>query len=1490
MTYCTYEKASFQDEAKQRDHLPTAQPTHAQSPHEQHPIATSRVASQPHANPWCSVPSPQHMTPRDRVELNIAQSKAIDALFTPSKPHQSTQSQENRAVVRNQPHYAPTMHDQIFAALKGQSPGQKTASQSAALCKEPAPAAQSTQSQENRAVARNQPHYAPTMHDQIFAALKGQSPGQKPAPQSAPLCKAPVQTPISNSQTQPPSQSPAPSHSPTPASTPDCVDSASQANSPKGTRHAKPKRQKQSSNHAEPTRDITKMTAPREAQAESLRIQSSIHGKSILDGPKRTSFGLDTNRHTVQQAPTPIKSSRRHKPRQTTSQPTNTRDVIAFDNLDVGQSKKAESTVGNPQQLQNDKTHSHIKTDPQPSIEKAPSKSKTTNTSNKRTANRSRNTSHKQSSEPHLIPRTNADIKTAIASNSASQLVCAFPSLLNTHHNESIQTRSLYSSYIPHTNADDAKGFKQNMTKDLRQSREHIDLSPYRAQTQAIAYTPASIIKHDQYKDTMAAQRAQLDKSKDAGSNQILNMSIDMPDIDASRDACFSMSENKQSESQALIDSMQEGLMQSLALETHDWSSLPIGMCSSTIMSSIHHDQSNYKIHPNFEQLFEYDQEILDIYDKTKDGLELTALIKSMASALDSSMLNNEIALAAEHENYIRQNESLIEKAEQKEVITICKFDSELKKQQDTTNRKFNEEFKSVDNTYKKQVEELHQKATNEFRTIHEEIDIEKQKTQEMIDDEIKKGENEENACFNEISDDELFEKEDESAKEEGWKDKILGRVKSVWNSIKSFIQGCIDKLYDFVKQKLDDLAKYAREIDSDLLIYVGAFLSAYTDIIHFSTNLMVSLCFGIHDTIIEVIESDVDELIATGLHIAQTTVKAIMLIPDTVIAVIEAQSKEYETEAERKFDYAWPTVELAFTAAGVNPDEIKHFKEIAPDLLKNSDAISKNLGTALQETLDKWSGFDGIWNNFLPLIFHVMDELIHLWLPKSKISFPTSPTLASILKFVLEICGINVDFILKQMGIKDIDELNEMMPEGGLLEFLKESSASDFVQELPSFASNVIIALVKDFTKDTIEDLIEKAVEKMLFKLISSLTPVTGLIELAHMIVNLSMAIRKYTAQINSIFSAYTEILVQCAQGATDGVHSAIETVFVSSGALLIQLTLKAFKRDPSDYLDKKIKEFREKIKGVLTKDLRSSEKDTANSTDTSDATTNDSKPNEDSEKLSQEQQVEQTIILDAPNTDLPDNPFNPLLTNDQMIVATDNSYNIGNSNDVLTYTFTDDTSGISNYQMTSTDTNVIISSLDSSNHDNTLTINVKPEQMAMNSIKTTTQNIIPPQTNGVNLIANTEALNTNDFSYDHKTPKNARSIEYDHHPKEPKTVAELYAHNSLKQRQQNRLYELGLGTERNRFYETTNNAARRVAKISANLHNKHKAQKHRRNRLSKKINNSAKEGNEQLQFLQSFNYTPIEANYMSLETPEALWERKKASKKDSKKKNKKS
>ena len=124
MTYCTYEKASFQDEAKQRDHLPASQPKHAQSPHEQHPIATSRVASQPHANPWCSVPSPQHMTPRDRVELNIAQSKAIDALFTPSKPHQSTQSQENRAVVRNQPHYAPTMHDQIFAALKGQSPGQ----------------------------------------------------------------------------------------------------------------------------------------------------------------------------------------------------------------------------------------------------------------------------------------------------------------------------------------------------------------------------------------------------------------------------------------------------------------------------------------------------------------------------------------------------------------------------------------------------------------------------------------------------------------------------------------------------------------------------------------------------------------------------------------------------------------------------------------------------------------------------------------------------------------------------------------------------------------------------------------------------------------------------------------------------------------------------------------------------------------------------------------------------------------------------------------------------------------------------------------------------------------------------------------------------------------------------------------------------------------------------------------------------------------------
>ena len=104
----------------------------------------------------------------------------------------------------------------------------------------------------------------------------------------------------------------------------------------------------------------------------------------------------------------------------------------------------------------------------------------------------------------------------------------------------------------------------------------------------------------------------------------------------------------------------------------------------------------------------------------------------------------------------------------------------------------------------------------------------------------------------------------------------------------------------------------------------------------------MVSLCFGIHDTIIEVIESDVDELIATGLHIAQTTVKAIMLIPDTVIAVIEAQSKEYETEAERKFDYAWPTVELAFTAAGVNPDEIKHFKESWHSTARNTRQMER--------------------------------------------------------------------------------------------------------------------------------------------------------------------------------------------------------------------------------------------------------------------------------------------------------------------------------------------------------------------------------------------------------------------------------------------------------------------------------------------------------------------------------------------------------------------
>ena len=1129
MTCCTYEKASFQDDANQRDHLPASQPKHAQSPHEQHPIATSRVASQPHANPWCSVPSPQHMTPRDRVELNIAQSKAIDALFTPSKPPQSTQSQENRAVVRNQPHYAPTMHDQIFAALKGQSPGQKPTSQSAPLCKEPAPAAQSTQSQENRAVVRNQPHYAPTMHDQIFAALKGQSPGPKPAPQSAPLCKAPVQTPISNPQTQLPSQSPDPSHSPTPASTPDRVDSAFQANTPKGTRHAKPKRQKQSSNHAEPTRDITKMTAPREAQAESLRIQSSIHGKSLLDGPKRTSFG---------QSP---QASRFQKP---------SKDELKKSALESDETIRSSETT---------------KRATKPATKQSKRQNAPLRSSRSAKAPKSSTHSH-QSPKASRTPASSTQAINAMQSDVASKAICAWPKNYEIMCTEAGHRAIEAQNNITQNDDTQTQMTKAQFSSNVLQCKEQIDLDAYKHSSQPISFDGDAQL-------ACFASTEHLDEQ-----NHTPNINISSPNLEEGKNACFNAIASIEQNSNNTIQNMQNNMQCIDQLQSIDWSSISPKIEPQEDLSAEIQKANACSLNDIYTPLLTLDDDTVSVYDTTKHGMQSLSLLQSNHEEMLKTQACFEEELIAEQNDFMSKETQARELGAQKEKEAYCRFDEDMKKGHEDSYHEYKTEVDKLDNETFACINNLYNNANSEIGTEIDKFEREKAKVNKDIDHKIEEEEqNYERDLQRRQSERENDEESDskDSTNEQETK-KEASRYERFKAGLKKGIRVMFQVLNPIATAVIHTIRFIAKNLSTDVYNAIQKFYNHIDNIISSVVDFFEKLAIKLFDVLCKVINDYIDDIIETIKHIALTFVKYLILGIRTFIAACGVIAGAYDSKAEALAAIFWPTLDAALTFAGVQSDMLHKFKDVSKEIVQDPKTFWNSLKTSFSHfgTAFKNTGW--------AILPKILDGLVKIWLPKANVSFPTHFSIPSLAKFSLELCGIKMDAVLKGMGIEDEDELNDMSPDGPIPKFIARFK-QEGIGVLFEYIGDGLIGLASDMFKDICKDMIQKAAQKIFAELISIFVPFAGILEMAKLVGEYLVFVRKYAKQINALFDVMCDILFQCARGRAEGLGQAMFETFIASAPWVLHAFICYLGGNPSKKLEKWLESFRKKVKSIL-------------------------------------------------------------------------------------------------------------------------------------------------------------------------------------------------------------------------------------------------------------------------------------------------------------------
>ena len=1489
MTFFDLKQSPF-DEFMRRDVSPSSvmrDRRHTTSANDSHPpVGTRRTTPCAPLCPWGAVPSPRLITPRDRLKIEIAQANAINAIRSTSTRRKSTPSQELHAVKRNQTLPELEMRAHVLSALKEkprhtEDPSKTTQSPKQALARK------STPSQELHAVKRNQTLYNPSTPSAASPFRTERSGLSIPhserarstiTPHDPPTAQMPLADKTGEKRDVKPPVLQRPSNAP-PHKPNDLDNKTATAND---AANALPTSRARKKAHE------TRSTAIRKSSFASPGTEPSEH-------PSRTASLPSLVRFPALPAKTP-----------------RTDDL----SLDA-------QTSDTPHRKEDPKYHASSKTRPPASAQKHgenhPAKEIQSNDSSKSRIARSKGNrrrrsakstdvnskprSHKRFSKAHsrgrFLPATHSKLPTEGASHSASQLVLSFPSLLNWRQDESRQIHSQYCGCIPQTNDDDAKKFKCEMTKDLRQSKERFSNSADPAPSaRSIAQTPSSAICNRPLADGIQAHKKLIEEDDGNAKGLAMNMRVDLSELDERRDACLALSKDKREEAQSILEAMQNDMSLSLALTTHNWSSLPVGLSANAPQPTLHAGSACYALHANYEPLLDLDQEALNLFDKTPEGTELNSLLTNMISKLEQEKLKNNRDYADHCENYTLENKSLIAKATQNEAMTVCKYNGELKNQQEKTNKIFNEKLNAADDIYRLKVDELHVQSTAQFKSIQNDIDAERRKTQVAIDIEIEKAENDENASIDKAKDELFVDEKEENDADSGMKDAIFKSVRSIWDTVSKFVKKCLDDLQKFIRQKLDALAEFSRENDSRLVLYFGAFLNALSDVFFYTHHLGLEIQSAIMETVLSVLESDIDETLETALHIAQTSIKALTVVHSTSTALLVALFSEYNSKAEMAFDIAWPILDLALTFAGVRHEEKRRFKDAAPEILKNPRELFENLNAALHNASDKWASKEGA----IHLAAHVMDELVHLWLPKAKISFPTTLTLPSILKFVLEICGVNVDFILKQFDIQDIDEIGDAIPEGSVLSFLKKSSphdqneqfsknpppAQNLIEQIPSFASKVIVGLAEDFFKDMIEDFIEKSINKFFLSLLAKLTPVSGLIELAHMIFGLFASIRTYAEHTNSIFIACSDILLQCAKGATDGIESTFETLLISSGALLIQGTLKLFNCDPSKLLQSKIKEFRANIKSFFTKERRFSTKKEKPSPPTPHKKSDDSKDY-------------RTIHVAPEDGTLPDFQYTQSTTNDENTPSNSFVYSHVDDNDKTLRPIVTDSSDSTTYRAPSYDAFVASHSPDMTSHANFVksmqiqrvpdadshrVVTLESKFAANDASSFATQAIPSTKARHEGIILAPDSIDKTKLSYEHIGSSKTAPVAYKQPAPVPESPIEFYEKRDLERKQRRQAANLGLiPPDKNAINTKFSEMGTVIRNNVESIRQNHEIHKNHTGRFAKKIEKNRDDGNEQLQFFASLDYTPIGQDITCQDTKEGIWNRRKTSKNKRKK-----
>ena len=595
---------------------------------------------------------------------------------------------------------------------------------------------------------------------------------------------------------------------------------------------------------------------------------------------------------------------------------------------------------------------------------------------------------------------------------------------------------------------------------------------------------------------------------------------------------------------------------------------------------------------------------ILDVSEFAEESSAQMETYKAQAAEAEETRKADIEASINEHDEAI---DAEIEKANQSEQELIAQNQAEMDAKMAEQQAAYDEELNSANEEQREAIS-----------SAEAEMDAEKAKAQGQVDQEFSNSKKEK----------EDAEKEGESKKKKGFFERIGDAIKSAVDSFTSWLKekvsGIVKRLKNAICAVLDAFVAVVSRINKDLGDKLKKVVDKFKEVLDKLAQAIIDIVNLILDAVADAIKQIVDEVTTAIQKFVDALLSALKEIWEAFKMVLKACTEGIGAVLKALAELFVIILKKACELAGVDPGLIDKVRGCAKKIVENPGQFFSTLGKGFVQ------GFKLFGQNIGANIKAIFSNLFNMWLGTAGLSLPDF-SVAGLIKFGLELIGINVDGILKALGLTDayknlskkthiktpldemtkvkVDprkELNEKKasksgnntaakaadskgeeggePQGELAK-LVNALQSQGISALIPYIKEHIGDIAKEIMTEAIKSIVKTAATKAIAKLALMANPVGGIVAALKAVWDLIQFVRSNMSAIAGLVSALTDCLASAAEGQTGMVASAVEAALCQAIPLVIDLLLRLAGINVGAKIKGIVDKLRSKVKGIVDK-----------------------------------------------------------------------------------------------------------------------------------------------------------------------------------------------------------------------------------------------------------------------------------------------------------------